>query len=92
MKQEEIKLGKKGIVRDKNVHLDVLKKIVTFAQQEGFQLLDLTYSPITGGDGNIEFLAHLGWKNEKEESESTNVELESVVEDAHHDLKANKKK
>lgn len=85
-------VGKKGIVRDKSVHLDVLKKIVTFAQQEGYQLLDLTYSPITGGDGNIEFLAHLGWKNEKEESESINVELESVVEDAHHDLKANKKK
>lgn len=84
-------VGKKGIIRDKQVHIEVLDKIVAFGEQEGYQLLDLTYSPITGGDGNIEFLAHWGWKKDKEGIVPIDVELEQVVEDAHDNLKAHKK-
>src|SRR5690625_1029942 len=54
-------VGKKGIVREKKVHEQVVKDIVHFAEQEQYDFCGITYSPITGGDGNIEFLAHFGW-------------------------------
>jgi 23S rRNA (cytidine1920-2'-O)/16S rRNA (cytidine1409-2'-O)-methyltransferase len=52
------KVGKSGVVRDPAVHKDVLKEVLTFADEIGFHLKGLTYSPITGGEGNIEFLAY----------------------------------
>src|SRR5699024_9555679 len=58
-------VGKKGIVREKEVHEDVVKRIITFAEKEGYILYDLTHSPITGGDGNIEFLHILVGKKKK---------------------------
>ncbi|WP_040951333.1 TlyA family RNA methyltransferase [Gorillibacterium massiliense] len=51
------KVGKSGIIRDSAVHRDVLETIVMFAYAAGYALEGLTYSPITGGEGNIEFLA-----------------------------------
>ncbi|WP_274365333.1 TlyA family RNA methyltransferase [Paenibacillus thermotolerans] len=47
----------KGIVRDPKVHRDVLQTVTAFAERSGFELQGLTHSPITGGEGNIEFLA-----------------------------------
>ncbi|ALX48038.1 TlyA family RNA methyltransferase [Lentibacillus amyloliquefaciens] len=81
-------VGKKGIIRDKQVHNHVLKTIVSFAEQQGFDLVNLTYSPITGGDGNIEFLMHLGWDKAKAKAKAkkTDVELKEVVEDAHNNF------
>lgn len=52
-------VGKKGIIRDKKVHLSVLEDVLAFIQEFGFNVINLDYSPITGGDGNIEFLAYL---------------------------------
>ena len=49
-------VGKKGIVKDPKVHADVLFHVLGYANLEGFCLEELTYSPITGGTGNIEFL------------------------------------
>lgn len=80
-KREQV--GKKGIVRDKKVHFDVLKRLLTFALNEQYDLYNITYSPITGGDGNIEFLVQLGWKKEKKGILHTDVELEQIVDDAH---------
>ncbi|HZG55383.1 TlyA family RNA methyltransferase [Paenibacillus sp.] len=54
-------VGKNGIVRDAGVHRDVLRRVLGFADAEGFALEGLTYSPITGGEGNIEFLALWRW-------------------------------
>jgi 23S rRNA (cytidine1920-2'-O)/16S rRNA (cytidine1409-2'-O)-methyltransferase len=54
------KVGKSGVVRDPDVHLEVVRSIVGFAEEIGFHLYGLTYSPIRGGEGNIEFLAYLG--------------------------------
>ena len=54
------KVGKSGIIRDSAVHRDVLLTVLTFAEELGYRLQGLTFSPITGGEGNIEFLAH--WK------------------------------
>ena len=59
-------VGKKGIVRDSKVHLQVIEKIIHFSIAQGYIVRDLSYSPITGGDGNIEFLLHLRWDGEKE--------------------------
>lgn len=52
-------VGKKGVVRDKSVHRDVIETITTFALENGFSLLGLTFSPIKGPEGNIEYLMFL---------------------------------
>ena len=51
-------VGKSGVVRDPAVHREVLAGILQFADEADYRLKGLTYSPITGGEGNIEFLAH----------------------------------
>lgn len=61
---EKEQVGKKGIIRDPKVHFEVLNKIIDFADKEDYQFLDLSFSPITGGEGNIEFLLHLGWQTD----------------------------
>ena len=57
-------VGKSGVVRDPTVHEEVLERILGFAAQTGFALQGVTFSPITGGEGNIEFLAY--WKRSGE--------------------------
>lgn len=54
------KVGKSGVVRDAKVHQEVIESILNYATELGFSIKGLTFSPITGGEGNIEFLAHLG--------------------------------
>ena len=83
------KVGKKGIVRDPEVHEEVIRGIVNFAVEEGFDVHNLSYSPITGGDGNIEFLLHLKWPGEKEGSGKNllTVSIEKIVREAHLELK-----
>ncbi|RED61644.1 TlyA family RNA methyltransferase [Cohnella lupini] len=51
-------VGKSGVIRDPSVHASVLREVLTSANGLGFELQGLTYSPITGGEGNIEFLAY----------------------------------
>ena len=62
------KVGKSGVVRDTDVHMDVLTTVLSFAEELGFRLKGLTYSPITGGEGNIEFLAY--WSSNDGDSAS----------------------
>ncbi|WP_430785364.1 TlyA family RNA methyltransferase [Virgibacillus flavescens] len=81
-------VGKKGIVREKNIHFQVLDKIIRFAMEEGYELYDLTFSPITGGDGNIEFLVHLGWENVMKGVDLSSFMLSTVVDEAHANFKA----
>jgi 23S rRNA (cytidine1920-2'-O)/16S rRNA (cytidine1409-2'-O)-methyltransferase len=52
-------VGKKGVVRDRNVHLRIIREVTAFAGNLGFGVLGLTYSPIKGPEGNIEYLMHL---------------------------------
>ncbi|WP_026073411.1 TlyA family RNA methyltransferase [Robertmurraya massiliosenegalensis] len=81
-------VGKKGIVRDPKVHEQVLEKMIDFAQKEGFDIKDLSFSPITGGDGNIEFLLHLRWSGPKELGEYSLPQTPAeIVSDAHEQLK-----
>lgn len=53
------KVGKKGVVRDPNVHIEVVQNIYDFCLQNGFDVLNLDFSPIKGPEGNIEYLIHL---------------------------------
>ncbi|MBR2949908.1 MAG: TlyA family RNA methyltransferase [Lachnospiraceae bacterium] len=53
------KVGKKGVVREESVHREVIAKILDFAQLVGFDVLGLTYSPIKGPEGNIEYLVYI---------------------------------
>ena len=53
------KVGKKGVVRDPAVHLEVLERFLDHAAQAGFTVRDLTFSPIKGPEGNIEYLGYL---------------------------------
>ena len=53
------KVGKKGVVRDASVHQEVIESVLAFASDAGFEILHLTYSPVKGPEGNIEYLVHL---------------------------------
>ena len=53
------KVGKKGVVRDPDVHEEVIRKVIDFADYIGFDILHLDFSPIKGPEGNIEYLVHL---------------------------------
>ncbi len=53
------KVGKKGVVRDPEVHLEVLKNVLAMATENGFRIMGLDYSPIRGPEGNIEYLLYL---------------------------------
>lgn len=75
-------VGKKGVIRDPKIHEQVLIRVVAAAKKEGFSLIDLAYSPITGGEGNIEFLAHFGW-NKHALSMMDTERFKTVVKDAH---------
>lgn len=70
------KVGKSGVVRDSNVHEEVLRQVLTFAAESGYKLEALTFSPITGGEGNIEFLAYWIWEGEPS---SAPAELDDIV-------------
>ncbi|CAM3741262.1 TlyA family RNA methyltransferase [Cytobacillus oceanisediminis] len=81
-------VGKKGIVRDPKVHESVLGKIIEFSLGLGYDVKDVSFSPITGGDGNIEFLLHLHWAGSKEEGEYLlKLQPDAVVKEAHAGLK-----
>lgn len=53
------KIGKKGVVRDKAVHEEVVRKVIDYVSMIGFDMLHLDYSPIKGPEGNIEYLLHM---------------------------------
>jgi len=80
-------VGRKGIVRDPKVHADVIEEIIAFAKELGYGVEGLTYSPITGGDGNIEFLAHLKWPAIEDEN-AEEIQIDQVVAEAHSVLKS----
>jgi len=80
------KVGKKGIVRDKKVHLEVLEKTAAMATEVGFVVKDASFSPITGGEGNIEFLFHLV-NPVGDEQILAYTAFDTLVEEAHNSLK-----
>ncbi len=79
-------VGKKGVVRDEKVHMEVLERILGLAGSLDLRLKALTYSPITGPAGNIEFLA---WatKDKNCEGEAFDDKISSIVSEAHETLR-----
>jgi len=79
------KVGKKGVVRDTAVHKEVLLKCITAAAGEDLHCTGVTYSPITGPQGNIEFFIHLR-KDTKHPQVDTDEAVALVVDEAHQQL------
>ena len=80
------KVGKKGVVREKSVHLEVIEMVASFAGSIGFEALHLEFSPIKGPEGNIEYLLHL--RNCTDGTTFTNdaIGAKETVEKAHETL------
>lgn len=76
------KVGKKGVVRDKSVHAEVIAKIDAFARELGFTVCGLDFSPIKGPEGNIEYLIHL----KKNSGDSVSIDIDAVVKASHDAL------
>ncbi|MCB6993742.1 TlyA family RNA methyltransferase [bacterium 210820-DFI.6.37] len=74
-------VGKKGIVRDRNVHREVIENVIGYGQENGLYPWGLTYSPVTGAKGNIEYLLYL-----KKEPALEAVPVDDVVCSSHQEL------
>ena len=72
------KVGKKGVVRDKTVHLEVIEAVLEFTRQLGFVVLGLDFSPVKGPEGNIEYLMYIG-----KQGEDCQPDARAVVEASH---------
>lgn len=77
------KVGKKGVVRDPKVHEEVIEKVISFAQEIGFGIKNLEFSPIKGPEGNIEYLVYI---QKGMESQEEPVDVKAVVAKAHSTL------
>ena len=81
------KVGKKGVVREKSTHLEVIRMVTEYAREHGFDVLELEFSPIRGPEGNIEYLVHLK-KCGEEGALYGGVKIEETVERAFETLAA----
>ena len=76
------KVGKKGVVRDPQIHCEVLENFLALAKELGMTVLNLTFSPVKGPEGNIEFLGHLSMLPDN----GIEPDVQSIVEAAHEEL------
>lgn len=75
-------VGKKGIVRDKTVHQEVIENVVRYGEENGLYPHGLTFSPVTGAKGNIEYLLFL----KKQPAEGSAFNIDKIVFDSHVEL------
>lgn len=80
------KVGKKGVVRDPGVHLEVIEQVIDYARSISFGVRHLEFSPIKGPEGNIEYLVHLVRLPDGTTEEGVLVQPEEVVKKAHETL------
>lgn len=73
------KVGKKGVVREKTTHIEVIEKVLDFTKKTGFSVQGLDYSPVRGPEGNIEYLMYIKKSNE----ESLDFDISALVELSH---------
>ena len=76
------KVGKKGVVRDKKTHLEVLENFLTYAHDNDFAVKAMTFSPIKGPEGNIEYLGHLVSSDIPVQT----LELQALIDASHEAL------
>ena len=79
------KVGKKGVVRERSTHHEVIEKVAQYAHSIGFEILNIDFSPIKGPEGNIEYLIHLK-KCPDGQPPEISVDLSSVVDHAFEEL------
>ena len=84
------KVGKKGVVRDINVHREVIEMIVNYVRAQNLGILALDFSPIKGPDGNIEYQIYLDKSQTGMSEEEVQARLEEVVAQSHKILSAEK--
>ena len=72
------KVGKRGVVREPEIHLDVLNAFIENAHEAGFHVYNLTFSPIKGPEGNIEFLGYIG-----KDGEDADIDTAALIAEAH---------
>ena len=84
------KVGKKGVVRDINVHREVIEMIVNYVRAQNLGILALDFSPIKGPEGNIEYLIYLDKSQTGMTEEEVTNRLEEVVAQSHKILSAEK--
>ena len=81
------KVGKKGVVRDKSTHVEVIEACFGYARENNFEILNLTYSPIKGPEGNIEYLYRLRKQPANPQlTEEERKMIRSIVETSHNSL------
>ena len=76
------KVGKKGVVREKSTHIEVIQNCFAYAGENGFFVRELEFSPVKGPEGNIEYLYHLV----KSGDVDNDIDIEAVVNTAHEKL------
>ena len=80
-------VGKKGIVRDRKVHVQVIENVIKYTIENGLRPSGLTYSPVTGAKGNIEFLLYIyGKLNPGEEFDIATIPVHQIVNTSHEEL------
>lgn len=77
------KVGKKGVVREKETHIEVIKKVIEVSKDLEYNILNLDFSPVKGPEGNIEYLLHLSNKK----TGNLEVDILKIVDLAHNNLK-----
>ncbi|BEU87804.1 TlyA family rRNA (cytidine-2'-O)-methyltransferase [Selenomonas sp. TAMA-11512] len=75
-------VGKKGVVRDPSIHISVIRDVFQTADNLGFYPTQLTFSPVKGPEGNIEYLVHLE-KVPSAPAEQETIHIENIVQEAH---------
>ncbi|MBR1815730.1 MAG: TlyA family RNA methyltransferase [Lachnospiraceae bacterium] len=80
------KVGKKGVVRDMNVHIEVIKKVIAYAESIELIPLMLSFSPVKGPEGNIEYLLYLTKDKASELINKMEIDVKKVVELSHQTL------
>ncbi len=80
------KVGKKGVVREKSVHLEVIQTVIEYAVSTGFEVLNLEFSPIRGPEGNIEYLLHLQNLPQGKPHSQPPIDAKAIVEKSHQML------
>ncbi len=78
------KVGKKGVVREKSVHIEVIEKIIDLIDENRFSLLGLDFSPVKGPEGNIEYLVYI--RKEENPISAEGISAEDVVEKSYEKL------
>lgn len=78
------KVGKKGVIKDINIHKEVVSNVIECAMDMDYQILNFSYSPIKGPEGNIEYLLHL--KNTPSNNNIATTTIYNIIDESHRNL------